>query len=290
MTPEDRLGNLLLAWQERYARGEDVPAEELCRECPELAEELAQRIQFLRRMNALMKGEAGPQAPQDPAASAEGGTSNVPTAFAGSFAPTLNPPGKARGEAPLPGSVPGYEILAELGRGGMGVVYKARQVALNRVVALKMILAGEYAGAEALARFLQEAETVARLKHPHVVQVYEFGNCDGRPYFSLEFVEGGSLARRLNGQPQPPREAAKLVETLARTMQAAHDQGVVHRDLKPANVLLTPDGTPKITDFGLAKRGDAALTASGAVLGTPSYMAPEQATAKGGKVGPAADV
>jgi WD40 repeat protein len=188
-------------------------------------------------------------------------------------------------------AVPGYEILAELGRGGMGVVYKARHGGLNRVVALKMILAGGHAGPDDLARFRGEAEAVARLKHPNVVQVYDVGESGGLPYFSLEYVEGGSLDKKLAGTPLPPSEAAALVETLARAMAAAHAAGLVHRDLKPANILLTPDGTPKVTDFGLVKKLDATgQTASGAVMGTPSYMAPEQAGGKSKDIGPACDV
>jgi WD40 repeat protein len=188
--------------------------------------------------------------------------------------------------------VAGYEILCELGRGGMGVVYRARQVALNRPVALKMILAGGHASADELARFRAEAEAVARLQHPNVVQIHEIGDSDGRPFFSLEYCVGGSLAHKLDGTPWPPQAAARLVETLARAVQAAHDHGIVHRDLKPANVLLTADGQPKLTDFGLAKRLDqvAGQTRTGAVLGTPSYMAPEQAGGRGKDVGPAADV
>jgi WD40 repeat protein len=187
-------------------------------------------------------------------------------------------------------AVPGYENLGELGRGGMGVVYKARQIAAGRVVALKMILAGGHAGPAELARFKTEAEAVARLQHPHIVQVYEVGECQGRPFFSLEYCAGGTLDRKLSGTPLPPAEAARLVETLARAVQAAHAKQVIHRDLKPANVLLTEDGTPKVTDFGLAKKLDVpGQTQTGSVLGTPSYMAPEQA---GGSkdIGPAADV
>jgi WD40 repeat protein len=187
--------------------------------------------------------------------------------------------------------VPGYEILGELGRGGMGVVYKARQKGLDRVVALKMILAGGHAGRQERARFRSEAKSVARLQHPNIVQVHEVGEHDGLPYFSLEYCPGGSLAEKLRGEPLPAQEAARLVELLARAVAVAHQADLVHRDLKPANILLAANGTAKITDFGLAKRLDeAGQTRSGSVLGTPSYMAPEQAAGQTGKIGPAVDV
>jgi formylglycine-generating enzyme required for sulfatase activity/tRNA A-37 threonylcarbamoyl transferase component Bud32 len=191
-----------------------------------------------------------------------------------------------------PVNVPGYDILRELGRGGMGVVYQARHVRLNRVVALKMVLAGSHAGPEEQARFLSEAEAVAHLQHPHIVQIYETGQHDGLPFMALEFVEGGSLARKIKDAPLAPAEAARVVEQLARGMDYAHSRGIVHRDLKPENVLLAADGTPKVTDFGLAKRvvGGSDLTQTGAILGTPSYMAPEQARGSSKAVGPAADV
>ncbi len=187
--------------------------------------------------------------------------------------------------------VAGYEVLGELGRGGMGVVYQARQIGLNRLVALKMILSGDHAGEAERARFKAEAEAAARLRHPNIVQIFEVGESAGRPFFSLEFVEGGSLAAKLGGTPWRPRPSAGLVMTLARAVHAAHRAGIVHRDLKPANVLLTAEGQPKITDFGLAKKlGDAAgLTQSGAIVGTPSYMAPEQAGGRAGEIGPATD-
>jgi serine/threonine protein kinase/peroxiredoxin len=202
-----------------------------------------------------------------------------------------NGDGTTAGDIPRP-SVLGYEILGELGRGGMGVVYKARQLRLNRPVALKMILAGAHAGSKEHERFRSEAEAVARLQHPNIVQIHEIGESEGRPYFSLEYVEGGSLAQKLDGTPQSSRQASQLIEALARAMEVAHQHNIVHRDLKPANVLLTRDGTPKITDFGLAKQMDSeqGQTRSGAILGTPSYMAPEQAAGRTRQIGPAADV
>jgi tRNA A-37 threonylcarbamoyl transferase component Bud32 len=191
-------------------------------------------------------------------------------------APTT--PALASGEARP--AVPDYEIVRELGRGGMGVVYEARQIKLGRIVALKMILSGERAAPEELARFRREAVAVARLRHPNIVQIHAIGDYEGRPFFSLEFVEGGTLSAKLRAGLPSPKEAAALVEKLARAMYAVHQCNVVHRDLKPANVLLTTDGTPKITDFGLAKKVDDASgqTHTGAIMGTPSYMAPEQAS------------
>jgi predicted Ser/Thr protein kinase len=191
-----------------------------------------------------------------------------------------------------PPQLAGYEILEELGRGGMGVVYKARQLSLNRLVALKMILAGTHAGPGELARFRQEAEAVARLQHPNIVQIYEVGEHGGRPFFSLEYVDGSSLDRRVHGSPQAPHAAAAVVQTLARAVHATHQKGIIHRDLKPSNVLITPDNTLKITDFGIAKRFDreeGAPVGGETPTGTPSYMAPEQA-ASNQTVGPAVDV
>jgi serine/threonine protein kinase len=213
--------------------------------------------------------------------------------------------------APAEATVEGYDLLGELGRGGMGVVYRARQRALNRMVALKMVLSGVHAGAEDLARFRAEAEVVARLQHPNIVQIYEIGEEAGRPYLALELVDGGTLQKKLAGTPQPTRTAAHLVEILARAIHVAHQRGVIHRDLKPGNVLLavpleddsgTTDedgaqvaalyGVPKVTDFGLAKRlgHESQHTRTGEILGTPWYMAPEQARGKAFEAGRAADV
>jgi tRNA A-37 threonylcarbamoyl transferase component Bud32 len=212
---------------------------------------------------------------------------------------TVSPPATVAPAVPAKRvSIPGYEVLGKLGEGGMGVVYKARHLRLNRIVALKMILAGEHASEDMVGRFALEAEAVAQLQHPGIVQIYEIGEHDGHSFLALEYVAGGSLAARLDDKPWPAEKAAELVETLARSIQTAHDRGIVHRDLKPENVLLAdaPDTpvaqlTPKITDFGLAKRlqDGTGRTRTGEVMGTPSYMAPEQAAGKK-NIGPAADV
>lgn len=188
--------------------------------------------------------------------------------------------------------VPGYEILEELGRGGMGLVYKARQLALNRLVALKMLLPRRAVPAQARRRFLQEAKIMALLQHPNVVQIHEIIERDDDPLLVMEYVPGGDLAERLDGRVMMPQAAAKLLAVLARTVHAAHSLGVVHRDLKPTNILLTEDGTPKICDFGVAKWCDSPSdgTQTGHVLGTPSYMAPEQLRDAHSKAGPSVDV
>jgi serine/threonine protein kinase len=215
---------------------------------------------------------------------------------------------KAGGSSPSAAPAPdagAYEILEVLGRGGMGVVYKAKQVGLNRIVALKMVLAGVHASAEDRIRFQIEAEAVAQMQHPNIVQVYDVGMRDGYPYMALEYLQGGTLEKKLSAALPSPRDAAQLLSQLARAVHYAHQRGIVHRDLKPANILLTGPlpsvgersgirgwGTPKITDFGLAKRLDGARdqTQSGNILGTPNYMAPEQAAGQGKLIGPATDI
>jgi serine/threonine protein kinase len=290
----------------RHERGERPRLQEYLSRFPQLANPLQRRFPALAALADIADGE-------------EPSTLLPPRLAATPRSDGATPPAKVETASPSPcwPAVPGYEILGELGRGGMGVVYQARQTRLKRLVALKMVRAGAQASAEELARFRREAEAVARLQHPNIVQIYEINEHEGRPYFSLEFAESGSLAAHLDGTPLPPRPAARFVETLARAIEAAHQAGVVHRDLKPANVLLrarrAKDGDgprqrrlaislstyePKITDFGLAKRLDSTsgegtpvgAPLSGGVFGTPSYMAPEQAGGRSEDVGPAADV
>ncbi len=187
--------------------------------------------------------------------------------------------------------IAGYDVLEVLGEGGMGIVYKAHHIRLNRPVALKMIRGAAGGRPQVVDRFNAEARAVAGIDHPNIVKIFDIGEHDGQPYFSLEFLGGGTLARKVGGRPQPAAEAARIVEVLARGVSIAHDQKIIHRDLKPANVLISKDGTLKITDFGLVKQleGDAGQTMTGAILGTPSYMAPEQARGELHKIGAAAD-
>ncbi len=231
-----------------------------------------------RRMNGDMAGTST----TDPGTTASRDWSLQPESTAG---PAANAP------QAFP-SIPGHELLDILGEGAMGVVYLARQTGLNRLVAVKMIRGGSHARPEQFARFRIEAEAMARLRHPNIIQIHEIGEVDGLPFVSLELLKGGSLASRLKSTPQPAQATAELLITLARAVQAAHEVGIVHRDLKPSNVLFTEDGTPNITDFGLAKRidSDGGQTESGQIMGTPSYMAPEQARGHTHEIGPAADV
>jgi serine/threonine-protein kinase len=272
MPDDSRIAQLLDELLDSHATPEEV-----CATCPELLPVVRERWRQMRRVQADLDAFFPPHVP----------STKVYDLFPPSDEPTPQSP---EGIA-LP-RIPGYEVEGVLGCGGMGVVYKARHLRLNRPVALKMLLGGAYAGPRERGRFHREAEAVAGLRHPNIVQVYDTGDVDGRPYFTMELVEGGSLAQQLAGTPCPARQAAALVAALAETIQAAHQCGIVHRDLKPANVLLTAEGTPRVTDFGLARRleDSGGLTLSGAPMGTPSYMAPEQARGDKSAIGPATDV
>ena len=241
--------------------------EEVCRTCPELLPHVRERWKQMRRAQSQLD-EMFPS------------ESQTPTHPKG-----LDPIRE------LP-SIPGYQVDAVLGVGGMGVVFRAVHLKLNRIVALKMALAGAYAHPEERTRFQREAEAIAALRHPNIVQIYDVGETKGRPYYTMEILEGGNLTERLSGTPQPARQAAQWLALLTSAVHAAHQGGVLHRDLKPDNVLFSRDGVPKISDFGLACRMDmdAGLTRTGTVIGTPSYMAPEQARGDKKEIGPAADV
>jgi len=259
---DDQLYDLLATWDEQRRQGHEPTAELLCPDDEDLRERLRQKIDAQRRLDARLGLDESTRADH---------TSVVPER--------------------LP-EIPEIEIEEEIGRGGMGVVYRGRQAALDRPVAVKVILGGGHAGASERARFRTEAVATARIPHPNIVAIHGSGEVNGLPYIVLEYLEGGSLAARLLGEPQSPGWSAALVRTLAGAVAAGHAKGVLHRDLKPKNIVFATDGTPKITDYGLSKLldADSGLTATGQSPGTPSYMAPEQVGARGGSVGPATDV
>jgi serine/threonine protein kinase len=267
MAGDPRLDELLLRWEELRDQGRTVPAEELCADCPELLAELKRRIRALRSMDPILDTATEPS-------TSDGGE-----------------PRPIHGGIDTP-DLPGYQILGILGHGGMGVVYRARQKSLGREVAVKMVLPDTVLRPDVIARFRREAEAIAHLQHPNILQIYDFGEYEGRPFYALEMADGGGLEQKIAHHPLPVAEAARLVEALARALHHAHTRGIVHRDLKPGNILLTADGVPKVSDFGLAKRlhEGARLTRTGTVLGTPGYMAPEQAAGRAHHVGPAADI
>jgi tRNA A-37 threonylcarbamoyl transferase component Bud32 len=292
----------LAAQRRDWAAGAPTPVAERLRQCPALAAEPARAAELVYHEFLLRQEFGAPVAWDDYLASFPDHAVALRLLRQADqlVEHVLGPTAAAAGP------IGDYEILEEIGRGGMGVVYKAGQKSLGRVVALKMIRAADFAGPAERERFRREAQAVAALRHPNIVQVYAVGDCNGEPFLALEFVEGPSLARYLGGKPLPAREAAALVATLADAMHYAHQRGVIHRDLKPGNILLesaekgtssslvtrhSPLATPKITDFGLAKlQGDTQHTSTGVILGTPGYMAPEQADGRGKEVGPAADV
>ena len=261
-----RLACLLAELTDRAQKGEQVDMDAVCQRHEDLADELRGLWGAVLVADAVGSGSR----PADTAA-----LPDVPAAV-----------------FDLPHRLGDYELLEEIGRGGYGVVYRARQISLQREVAVKMILRGHLASPSDRERFRGEAEAAARLAHPGVVPVYEVGEIGGHPYFSMKYVRGRTLLQRLAEGPLPPRQAAQIMAAVSRAVHFAHTQNVLHRDLKPSNILLDEDGRPLVTDFGLAKRvtGAVSLTRSGAVLGTPAYMAPEQAAGDRGHVGPASDI
>ncbi len=263
---EERLAELLADLTDAVGRGEAVDIDAVCRDHPELADELREL------WGTVLVADAAGSHSHD--SDSDDGPDAPSTVF------------------DLPCRFGDYELLDELGRGGMGVVYKARQISLDREVAVKMILRGRLASPGDRERFRAEAEAAARLDHPGVVPVYDVGEVDSRQYFSMKYIQGRMLSELLSERPLPPHEAARILAAVCRAIHSAHQVGLLHRDLKPSNILIDEEGQPHLTDFGLAKRIEdtASLTKSGAVLGTPSYMAPEQAAGARGEVSVASDV
>jgi WD40 repeat protein/tRNA A-37 threonylcarbamoyl transferase component Bud32 len=285
----DRLGDVLGAYFLAAEEGRALSRDELLVCHPDLAAELADFFAEQDRLDRITEplreaATADPDATQ--------ARSALPRVEAGE-----EPTWPQEGNQPPPQGYLArdfgdYELLQELARGGMGVVYKARQKSLNRTVALKMILAGRYASDEDVRRFRNEAEAVANLDHPHIVPIHEVGEHDGHCYFVMKLIDGGSLAQHLAGYHDDPRAAARLIATVSRAVHHAHERGILHRDLKPSNILLDAKGQPHVTDFGLARRvgGGSELTQSGAILGSPPYMAAEQASGRKGVITTATDV
>ena len=263
-----RLDEVLAEYMQRVDAGEAVDREELLREHPGLVEELRAYFEAADRVEQM----AGPAAPETLLIAESAKASAAPLGVVRYFGD--------------------YELLEEIGRGGMGVIYKARQVSLNRIVAVKMILAGQLAGGADIQRFHTEAEAAANLQHPNIVAIHEVGEHEGQHYFSMDYVAGTSLAEMVGEHPLPAKQAAGYVQTIAEAIHYAHEQGTLHRDLKPSNVLIDRNDQPRVTDFGLAKRvtDERGLTVTGAVLGTPSYMSPEQAEGRQKDIGPRNDV
>jgi serine/threonine protein kinase len=283
----------------RWRAGQEVPVETYLERLPALAGS-PEDVQVLLVGEAMLRGERGetPElAEYQRRFPSLADQLALPFGLLGALAEIERPDRRAEAEgalagptAPLP-VIPGYEMLGELGRGGMGVVFRARQEGLNRLVALKMIRAGQLAAPADVQRFRSEAEAAARLDHPHIVSIYEVSEHDGQPYFSMQLVEGANLSEHLPRLAGGARAAVRLLAAVARATHHAHQRGIIHRDLKPANILVDARGEPHVTDFGLARRveGGGGLTQTGAIVGTPSYMAPEQARGQKG-LSTAADV
>jgi serine/threonine-protein kinase len=269
---EQRLADLLSELTDAICRGEPVDFGSVCNENPQFADDL--RKLWGAVLVTDTAGAISDEVPREAQLDSNDDSSSRWRSLS------------------LPTTIGDYELIQEIGRGGMGVVFRARQISLDREVAVKMILRGRLASEADLQRFLAEAAATAKLEHPNIVPVYDVGDFDGRPYFSMQYVDGQTLKDQLSDGPIDPRHAAEIVAKIARAVDFAHSQGVLHRDLKPSNILIAADGTPMIMDFGLAKQVDTddGLTRSGMLVGTPAYMSPEQASAQRGSVGPASDV
>jgi serine/threonine-protein kinase len=262
---EQRLASVLAEVTDAVCRGEVIDLNQCCDDHPDLAADLRQLWATILVTDTAGKFDSQPQPrPNDDSQRLSAATSTL-------------------GD---------YELIQQIGSGGMGVVYRARQTSLDREVAVKMILPDRLASDADLRRFMAEASATAKLEHPNIVPVYDVGSIDGRPYFSMQLIEGTTLAERVQAGVLPQQEAATIVAVIARAIGFAHGNGILHRDIKPSNILITPAGKPLVTDFGLAKQasGDSDITRSGTVIGTPSYMSPEQASGRGELVGPASDV
>jgi WD40 repeat protein/serine/threonine protein kinase len=280
--PVSPIDNVLADYLQRVDEGEPVDREQFLKQHPEFADELRAFFAtdgYCEELAAAFSPELAAVETDAPAA----------------CAPTIST-GEVKAGPLFPGAKPGqlgdYELLEEIARGGMGVIFKARQISLNRIVAVKLILYGQLASPDELRRFQAEAEAAAGLQHPHIVAIHEVGECEGRHYFSMDYIEGANLAQITCDDLLPAREAAELLRTVAQAVDYAHQQGTLHRDLKPSNILIDSQGEPRVTDFGLAKRieVDSQLTATGQILGTPSYMSPDQATGGDDASGPASDI
>ena len=265
---DERLAELLVEWEESVVAGTPLTPAVLCRECPELVVDLEREIARLQAVDRFMfppkKGETGA---------------------------VTRAPGAMSQAAGLP-RISGYEVLEELGRGGMGVVYKARQQSLGRLVAMKTLAGSRWSQPGYVDRLRQEAQSLSKINHPNVVKVIDVVDTDHAVSIVLEYVDGESLARKQNGAPLLPRDAAQLMLTLASAIAAVHEQGLLHRDIKPANVLISRTGDVKMTDFGLAKEegNTTGLTVTGELVGSPGYMAPEQAEGRAGQIDVRTDV
>ncbi len=291
---ERRFENAIAGYLDDVSAGTPDPGKLLAAH-PDLADDLRDFLQdhqrLMRIADLLQVGVSADEQAENstPHDSIRDETARLENIALGAPVPLQN---SDQSSSPSLGRFGDYDLLHEIARGGMGVVYKAHQVSLNRTVAIKMILRGTLAGGEDIERFTLEAKAVAKLSHPQIVVIHDVGQCDDQYFYSMEYVEGRSLAEMIRSGPVNSRKAAEYVEQVARAIEFAHQNNIVHRDIKPSNVLVDASGRARVTDFGLAKHVDRGeeLTLTGQIIGTPAYMAPEQITNRRGEIGPACDV